>query len=97
MENWKKKFRDVAQEEVKAESENLTRKTMASLDSIIDEKKKAIKEELLPLIGEEIKTAMEPTLKQTEEDIKKIQGKVFIAIGFMALSLTGILILQFVK
>ena len=97
MENWKKKFRYVAQEEVKAVSEDFAQKTLEDLDKIIDEKKKALKEELLPLIRKEVKTAVEPSLKQVAENIQGIQGKVMTSIGLAVLALAGILILQFIE
>ena len=97
MENWKKDFRNAAREEVKVGSEGLAQKTLEGLNAIIKEKEKALKEELLPVIREEIKNFVEPSLKKTTEDIQRVQGQILIVIGLATFVLACILILQFFR
>ena len=95
MENWKKDFRYVAQEEIKTGSEELTKKTLENLDGIIEEKKKMLKEELSLIVHEEIRNLVEPGFQKTATDIKNVKNKILMSIGLTTLALVGILTLHF--
>ena len=95
MENWKKDFRFAAQEEVQAGEDDLLKKILNELNTVVDEKISILKDDLRKLIQEEVKTVVAPKLEGIEAIVAEQKNKTLIALGISALAFIAVIALKF--
>ncbi len=101
MDDWKYEAREMVRDEIDKKSGDMNQKLLSALDSCIEEKLSAVREELKNLIAGEIKTHFDSESQKIRDDVdQKIQMMKTVALvglGVGVAGLIGVLFLWFAR